>query len=588
MSRSRNLSVLMGKRRAEKSLPRPSGKSNVTPLLEQNSGIKAGRSGDKMPKLLFEDIPHFSHFSLTESKGGKLIARGEFGRVGVPTDNGRIYSEELMTREFSRLVEGIKQRRVLGELDHPSDGKTSLKRVSHVITSLIIKDGIIIGEAEILNTPEGKTLKALIEANVQVGVSSRGYGSTKPSVGKTEGEMVQDDYVLKTYDFVGDPAMKSAVPAIFTEDVDVEEDDPAELFLAEFPEISNEIKAKALTEAKKTGNSEIDEAIKATEEKVRRELSENFERKLAEVLVEAKEDIANELREEFAGDPELGGAKAVLAQVASLIGAYRATPEEQVVADALKAKDLEVAEAVAERDKVADVAQSAAFALHIERKIANHPMAETIRKLLKDKKFDSKERVDEALEAILSDMPVPDPDDGRVSESEAKLREDNAELEGKVTLLKSKVDELDSRTKKAVKLGERIDEQRVAATRRAEDAEEAQERAEGELKSLSESAALAIYKHKRVVGLTNGGSLLALMEDITSKAAVDKLVQEKGSKGIADGELRDMTEHLKRGVTERPQELTEDKPASRMNVPSEADTGLPGNEMLELAGVPEE
>ena len=303
------MSVLMEKRRIAKSRQRQSEKKRETPLLEQNSGTRAGRSGNIMPKLLCEEKPHFSQFTITESKNGKMIARGEYGRVGVPTENGRIYSEALMQREFDRLLEGIKARRVLGELDHPADGKTSLQRASHVITSLKIVDGIVIGESEILGTRNGKELKALIEANVQVGVSSRGYGSTQPATGKNEGEMVQDDFVLKTYDFVGDPAMKTAVPGIFTEDVDVEDDNPTELFLQEFPEIAEGIKVQALEEAKKTGNSEIDEAIKATEERVRRELSENFERQLAEVLTEAKEDIAAELREEFEGDPEVGGVR---------------------------------------------------------------------------------------------------------------------------------------------------------------------------------------------------------------------------------------------------------------------------------------
>ncbi|MEJ2293677.1 MAG: hypothetical protein P8Y23_02805, partial [Candidatus Lokiarchaeota archaeon] len=108
-------------------------------------------------KILIESTP--VTLSLVESAyGNKTIARGEFGRCGIPTQNGRIYPEKLMQREIDRLQEDLSHRRILGELDHPSSGRTSLKRVSHVITGLKIKDGIVIGEAEILNTPEGKTL----------------------------------------------------------------------------------------------------------------------------------------------------------------------------------------------------------------------------------------------------------------------------------------------------------------------------------------------------------------------------------------------------------------------------------------------
>ena len=63
------------------------------------------------------------------------------------------------------------RKKVLGELDHPADGKTSLKRVSHIITNLqVMDDGQIVGEAEVLNTEAGKTLKALIKALLELDI----------------------------------------------------------------------------------------------------------------------------------------------------------------------------------------------------------------------------------------------------------------------------------------------------------------------------------------------------------------------------------------------------------------------------------
>jgi hypothetical protein len=537
-----------------------------------------------MPQLLIESSP--IRLSLEEAKGGKLIARGEFGRVGVPTQNGRIYPEELMQREITRLLEDIQKRRVLGELDHPSDGKTSLKRVSHVITGLKIKNGIVEGEAEILNTPEGKTLKALIEANVQLGVSSRGYGSTQPSSGKEEGEVVQDDFVLKTWDFVAEPAMKTAVPGIFTEDID----DPthAEMFLAEFPEVADTIKASVLEEAKKTGDKGLDEAVKAAEEKVRRELAENFERKLAEELLGLREDVAKELREEFSNDPEVGGAKAVLAQIAEVVAEYRATPDERAVTDAIKAKDLEVAEVRQERDDAATVAKKAAMSLHIERKIGKHPMADAIRKLLDGKVFESTDQADEALAAILKDLPEQEPK-GTVREEEAKLREENAELRGEITLLTGKVETLDGKLSKAVLLGERIDEQREAAALRAEEAEAEAAKKIAEAEQLVEEAhderdqaRLEAYKHEKVVGLPNGREVLALLENVDSRAAVDRLVAEKGSTGVSDGVLQEQVENLRRGKTGR--SLNEERPAIPSG-PSKDDLGQDMADMRRLAGI---
>lgn len=59
------------------------------------------------------------------------------------------------------------------------------------------------GSIEILPTPSGNILKALIESNIRVGVSSRGMGSLKQM-----GEMleVQDDFELVCFDFVSTPS----------------------------------------------------------------------------------------------------------------------------------------------------------------------------------------------------------------------------------------------------------------------------------------------------------------------------------------------------------------------------------------------
>ena len=60
------------------------------------------------------------------------------------------------------------------------------------------------GKIEILPTISGNILKALIDNNVQVGVSSRGMGSLKQM---SEGTLeVQDDFELLCWDFVSTPS----------------------------------------------------------------------------------------------------------------------------------------------------------------------------------------------------------------------------------------------------------------------------------------------------------------------------------------------------------------------------------------------
>jgi hypothetical protein len=122
-----------------------------------------------------------------------------------------------MMREFKRLGPLMEGRGLLGELDHPGDGKTSLKRVSHVITHLEIKeDNSVFGVWEVIpGTTHGKQLQALADANVQLGVSSRGLGSVIRD--RQGNSVVQEDFKLLTYDVVADPAVGDAVPEMFYE-----------------------------------------------------------------------------------------------------------------------------------------------------------------------------------------------------------------------------------------------------------------------------------------------------------------------------------------------------------------------------------
>jgi hypothetical protein len=64
--------------------------------------------------------------------------------------------------------------------------------------------GNVMGKLEILPTPSGNIVKALIDSGISVGVSSRGMGSLKP-MGENMME-VQDDFELLCWDFVSTPS----------------------------------------------------------------------------------------------------------------------------------------------------------------------------------------------------------------------------------------------------------------------------------------------------------------------------------------------------------------------------------------------
>jgi len=147
-------------------------------------------------------------YQITESEGGRMRVEGVFQRSDVPNANKRVYPRSLWEKELKekRVMEAMDNRAMFGELDHPSDGKTSLKRVSHIITGLHLEsDGTVTGAAEILPTPSGDILKILFESGAQVGISSRGSGSVNNGV-------VAEDYKLSTFDFVARPSTPGALP----------------------------------------------------------------------------------------------------------------------------------------------------------------------------------------------------------------------------------------------------------------------------------------------------------------------------------------------------------------------------------------
>jgi len=65
----------------------------------------------------------------------------------------------------------------------------------------------VMGKIEVLDTPSGKVLKALLKSGVKLGISSRGLGSVKESNGVT---MVEDDFQLICFDIVSEPSTPGA------------------------------------------------------------------------------------------------------------------------------------------------------------------------------------------------------------------------------------------------------------------------------------------------------------------------------------------------------------------------------------------
>ena len=161
-----------------------------------------------MKQVLIETIPFLvSPLSLTEglkAPSGNPMVEGILATAEVKNGNGRYYPKELWEREIDKYMEVVKENRATGELDHPDSTIINLKNVSHIIREIWWKGDKVVGKLEILPTVSGNILKALIDNNVSVGVSSRGMGSLKEI---NEGTLeVQDDFELLCWDFVSTPS----------------------------------------------------------------------------------------------------------------------------------------------------------------------------------------------------------------------------------------------------------------------------------------------------------------------------------------------------------------------------------------------
>jgi hypothetical protein len=161
-----------------------------------------------MKQVLIETIPFsVSPIQLNEglkAPSGNPLVEGILATAEVKNGNGRYYPRELWEREIDKYNQMVKENRALGELDHPDSSIISLKNTCHVIREIWWDGDKVMGKIEILPTVSGNILKALIENNITVGVSSRGMGSLKEI---NEGTLeVQDDFELLCWDFVSTPS----------------------------------------------------------------------------------------------------------------------------------------------------------------------------------------------------------------------------------------------------------------------------------------------------------------------------------------------------------------------------------------------
>lgn len=178
-------------------------------------------------KVLLRDSWNEGHLGLLESvqiPKNESDSKAVLARLIGPamdfvhsTRNGRLYEENLCDKvvQSDYVKELQATSNFLGEPDHPMDWENRVDihypNVSHAIKELT-KDkvnGCYIATIEILNTPNGRILKTLLDYGTKLGLSSRGVGTV---IKRDDGTMVVDPNTYKffTFDIVAMPGNKVA------------------------------------------------------------------------------------------------------------------------------------------------------------------------------------------------------------------------------------------------------------------------------------------------------------------------------------------------------------------------------------------
>lgn len=142
-----------------------------------------------------------------------LVVYAVMQKYGVENRNERVYPEDILRREAENYLKLIKEKRALGEADHPESSIVSVSRISHNVIDLWWEGNVLMGKLEIIMSPgfinqgiiscEGDRVANYIRKGLKMGVSSRGVGSLQKENGRN---VVQKDYELICWDIVTSPS----------------------------------------------------------------------------------------------------------------------------------------------------------------------------------------------------------------------------------------------------------------------------------------------------------------------------------------------------------------------------------------------
>lgn len=199
----------------------------------------------------------------------EMTARHILGRLYGPiatcvesTRNGRLYNKPLWEKalEDDIFLEKVATKALFLELGHPADREeTDMKQACACIPEVpkIVGDDLY-AYVDILDTPNGRLLKTLVDYGFVPGISSRGSGDVMDN-----NQVDPETFFLETWDIVQLPAVKKARLNVY-ESLD---SDSVKLkrALAESYKAAKEEDRDAMKKALENLNIDIEEELETTE-----------------------------------------------------------------------------------------------------------------------------------------------------------------------------------------------------------------------------------------------------------------------------------------------------------------------------------
>jgi hypothetical protein len=147
-----------------------------------------------------------------------LIVYVVLQKYGILNRNGRVYPESILKKQNEIYQSAIRERRAVGELDHPESSVIAGDRISHNIIETWWEGHTLMGKMEVLMSLgyvnlgiiscKGDVVADLLRHRIKIGVSSRGVGSLVE--GKNGEQIVQDDFEIICWDVVTAPSTPDA------------------------------------------------------------------------------------------------------------------------------------------------------------------------------------------------------------------------------------------------------------------------------------------------------------------------------------------------------------------------------------------